>query len=315
MKAVASFPHTQRKKAGGYQAKDNFQFMLMVLPTLVLLLLFHYLPMFGVVIALQDFSPAKGFFGSQFVGLKNFEFFFKSQDAGRVIGNTVSYALIFLALDNALAIGLALMFYCLKSNIGVKVYNTVMILPRFLSMVIISFIVLSLLNVRSGVVNQVLAALGGKKIQWYSRAQYWPYILTLVHEWASVGMGCILYYATLMGVDEGLFEAAMLDGANRRQQLWHVAIPHLVPVIMIKLILGMGSIFQGDFGLFYQVPRNIGLLYRTTDVINTYVFRAMMGGDLEKSAAIGLFQSLVGMAMVILTNLIVRKVSPEQSLF
>lgn len=186
---------------------------------------------------------------------------------------------------------------------------------RFERMVIISFIVLSLLNVRSGVVNQVLAALGGKKIQWYSRAQYWPYILTLVHEWASVGMGCILYYATLMGVDEGLFEAAMLDGANRRQQLWHVAIPHLVPVIMIKLILGMGSIFQGDFGLFYQVPRNIGLLYRTTDVINTYVFRAMMGGDLEKSAAIGLFQSLVGMAMVILTNLIVRKVSPEQSLF
>ena len=133
MKAVASFPHTQRKKAGGYQAKDNFQFMLMVLPTLVLLLLFHYLPMFGVVIAFQDFSPAKGFFGSQFVGLKNFEFFFKSQDAGRVIGNTVSYALVFLALDNALAIGLALMFYCLKSNIGVKVYNTVMILPRFLS--------------------------------------------------------------------------------------------------------------------------------------------------------------------------------------
>ena len=118
-----------------------------------------------------------------------------------------------------------------------------------------------------------------------------------------------------MGVDEGLFEAAMLDGANRRQQLWHVAIPHLVPVIMIKLILGMGSIFQGDFGLFYQVPRNIGLLYKTTDVINTYVFRAMMGGDLEKSAAIGLFQSLVGMVMVILTNLIVRRISPEQSLF
>ena len=207
------------------------------------------------------------------------------------------------------------MFYCLKSNVCVKVYNTVMILPRFLSMVIISFIVLAMLNVRSGVINQGLVALGLKKVQWYSKPQYWPYILTFVHEWAGVGMGCILYYATLMGVDEGLFEAAMLDGANRRQQLWYVAIPHLVPVIMIKLILGMGSIFQGDFGLFYQVPRNIGLLYKTTDVINTYVFRAMMGGDLEKSAAIGLFQSLVGMAMVILTNLIVRRISPEQSLF
>ena len=304
-----------KRRSGGYHVKDNLQFLLMVLPTLVLLLLFHYLPMFGVVIAFQDFSPAKGFFGSEWVGLKNFEFFFKSQDAGRVIGSTVAYALTFLAMDNVLAIGLSLMFYCLKSNVCVKVYNTVMILPRFLSMVIISFIVLAMLNVRSGVINQGLVALGLKKVQWYSKPQYWPYILTFVHEWAGVGMGCILYYATLMGVDEGLFEAAMLDGANRRQQLWHVAIPHLVPVIMIKLILGMGSIFQGDFGLFYQVPRNIGLLYKTTDVINTYVFRAMMGGDLEKSAAIGLFQSLVGMVMVILTNLIVRRISPEQSLF
>ena len=304
-----------KRRSGGYHVKDNLQFLLMVLPTLVLLLLFHYLPMFGVVIAFQDFSPAKGFFGSEWVGLKNFEFFFKSQDAGRVIGNTVAYALTFLAMDNVLAIGLSLMFYCLKSNVCVKVYNTVMILPRFLSMVIISFIVLAMLNVRSGVINQGLVALGLKKVQWYSKPQYWPYILTFVHEWAGVGMGCILYYATLMGVDEGLFEAAMLDGANRRQQLWHVAIPHLVPVIMIKLILGMGSIFQGDFGLFYQVPRNIGLLYKTTDVINTYVFRAMMGGDLEKSAAIGLFQSLVGMVMVILTNLIVRRISPEQSRF
>ena len=304
-----------KRRSGGYHVKDNLQFLLMVLPTLVLLLLFHYLPMFGVVIAFQDFSPAKGFFGSEWVGLKNFEFFFKSQDAGRVIGNTVAYALTFLAMDNVLAIGLSLMFYCLKSNVCVKVYNTVMILPRFLSMVIISFIVLAMLNVRSGVINQGLVALGLKKVQWYSKPQYWPYILTFVHEWAGVGMGCILYYATLMGVDEGLFEAAMLDGANRRQQLWYVAIPHLVPVIMIKLILGMGSIFQGDFGLFYQVPRNIGLLYKTTDVINTYVFRAMMGGDLEKSAAIGLFQSLVGMAMVILTNLIVRRISPEQILF
>ena len=304
-----------KRRSGGYHVKDNLQFLLMVLPTLVLLLLFHYLPMFGVVIAFQDFSPAKGFFGSEWVGLKNFEFFFKSQDAGRVIGNTVAYALTFLAMDNVLAIGLALMFYCLKSNVCVKVYNTVMILPRFLSMVIISFIVLAMLNVRSGVINQGLVALGLKKVQWYSKPQYWPYILTFVHEWAGVGMGFILYYATLMGVDEGLFEAAMLDGANRQQQLWYVAIPHLVPVIMIKLILGMGSIFQGDFGLFYQVPRNIGLLYKTTDVINTYVFRAMMGGDLEKSAAIGLFQSLVGMAMVILTNLIVRRISPEQSLF
>ena len=304
-----------KRRSGGYHVKDNLQFLLMVLPTLVLLLLFHYLPMFGVVIAFQDFSPAKGFFGSEWVGMKNFEFFFKSQDAGRVIGNTVAYALTFLAMDNVLAIGLSLMFYCLKSNVCVKVYNTVMILPRFLSMVIISFIVLAMLNVRSGVINQGLVALGLKKVQWYSKPQYWPYILTFVHEWAGVGMGCILYYATLMGVDEGLFEAAMLDGANRRQQLWHVVIPHLVPVIMIKLILGMGSIFQGDFGLFYQVPRNIGLLYKTTDVINTYVFRAMMGGDLEKSAAIGLFQSLVGMVMVILTNLIVRRISPEQSLF
>lgn len=294
---------------------DNLQFLLLVSPALALMLLFNYFPMFGTVMAFQKFVPVKGFLGSRWVGLKNFEFFFKSADALHVIGNTVKYALSFLVLDNVTSIILALMFYCMASRIGVKVYNTIVILPRFMSAVIISFIVLALLNVKSGLFNQIIVALGGEKIQWYSEPKYWTYILTTVHVWSSVGMGSILYYATLMGVDDALFEAATLDGANRMQQLWHVAVPHLIPIVVIKLILGMGQIFQGDFGLFYQVPRNIGLLYSATDVINTYTFRYMITGNLEKSTAIGLFQSLVGMIMVILTNLVVRKVSPEQSLF
>ena len=301
--------------AASAERKETFHLDLMSLPGVLLLVVFNYLPMIGIVIAFKDYNPNLGIWGSAWNGLDNFKFFFTSQDAARTIRNTLMYSSSFLILDLICAVGLALMFYNLRSKRALKFYNTVVILPRFMSPVIIAFIVYIILNPSYGLLNQLIIALGGSKIQWYSNSKYWPAILTITHIWQTVGMNCIIYYASLMSLDDSLLEAARLDGANKWQETWHVVIPHLIPVMVISTILGLGSLFQGDFGLFYQVPKDVGLLYPTTDVINTYTYRALQSGSFGKSTAVSLFQSTMGCLMVLITNGIVRKVSPENSLF
>lgn len=301
--------------AASAERKETFHLDLMSLPGVLLLVVFNYLPMIGIVIAFKDYNPNLGIWGSAWNGLDNFKFFFTSQDAARTIRNTLMYSSSFLVLDLICAVGLALMFYNLRSRRALKFYNTVVILPRFMSPVIIAFIVYIILNPSYGLLNQLIIALGGSKIQWYSNSKYWPAILTITHIWQTVGMNCIIYYASLMSLDDSLLEAARLDGANKWQETWHVVIPHLIPVMVISTILGLGSLFQGDFGLFYQVPKDVGLLYSTTDVINTYTYRALQSGSFGKSTAVSLFQSTMGCLMVLITNGIVRKVSPENSLF
>lgn len=295
--------------------RRNFKLTMLALPGILLLFVFNYLPMFGVVLAFKDFNPNRGIWGSEWVGFKNFEFFFKSQDAKRVIGNTVGYGLLFLIVDLIVAVTLALMFYKLTSKKALKVYNTVVILPRFMSSVLVAFVAYLILSPSYGVLNSIIEAFGGEPISWYADAKYWPWILTITHIWQTMGMNCIIYYASLMSVDDNLLEAAAIDGANAWQQIWNVLVPHLVPLMIINTILGIGSIFAGDFGLFYQTPKDVGLLYSTTDVISTYTYRALQEGALDKSAAVGLFQSIAGMIMVLITNGIARKVSPESSLF
>ena len=295
--------------------KDNIALSLIALPGVLLVFIFCYLPLPGIAIAFKNFNPNLGIWGSEWSGFKNFEFFFTSQDAARTISNTLFYSVLFLVVDLVAAVTLALMLYNLKSKGALKFYNTVVILPKFMSMVIVAFIVYLILNPTSGILNQIIVAFGGEKIQWYSESKYWPYILTITHVWKTVGMNCVLYYATLMGVDDTLLEAARLDGATKWQETWHVVIPHLIPVMVIATILAIGDLFTGDFGLFYQVPKNVGLLYPTTDIINTYTFRAMMSGSMAKSAAVGLFQNGVGLVLVVGVNAIVRKISPEHSLF
>lgn len=306
---------TKNKQLSKVKRRETFHLDLMVLPGFLLLLVFNYLPMLGLPIAFKDYNPNLGIFGSPWNGFENFRFFFESQDAVRTIRNTLMYSVTFLVLDLVCGVGLALMFYNLRSRKALKFYNTVVILPRFMSAVIIAFIVYIILNPSYGLMNQVIVALGGTKVQWYSEAAYWPFILTITHIWSSVGMNSIIYYASLMSLDESLLEAARLDGASKWQETWYVVIPHLIPVMVINTILAIGRLFQGDFGLFYQVPKNVGLLYETTDVINTYTYRALQSGALEKSTAVGLFQSLVGCILVIVTNKIVQKISPENSLF
>lgn len=304
-----------RNRVSKVTRKESLSLTVLALPGIVLLFIFNYLPMAGVVIAFKDYRPLKGILGSDWCGLDNFKFFFLSQDAVRTIRNTLGYSILFIVAGLFASVTLALMFYNLRSPKMLKFYNTVVILPKFLSVVIISFLVYTILNPSYGLLNSIIVSLGGTKIQWYSEAKYWPVILLVTQIWRTVGMSSVIYYAALMGLDEGLLEAAQLDGANKWHQIIHIMIPHLVPTMVISTILNIGHIFSGDFGLFYQVPKNQGLLYPTTDIINTYVYRALQAGSMAKSTAVGLFQSVAGFIMVVLTNWIVRKVSPENSLF
>lgn len=295
--------------------KYNLTLLGLCVPGLLCLFIFSYLPMAGIVIAFKDYVPLKGLFGSEWVGLKNFEFFFKSQDLFRTIRNTVLYSIEFLALDLILGVLIALLLYFMRSRIGVKVYHTIMLIPKFLSIVIVSFISYSFLSPSFGVLNQIITYFGKEPVAWYSHSQYWPWILTIVHIWMALGSGCLYYYAALTGIDPSLFEAAEIDGANTLQKTWYVAIPELVPIMILTTILGIGNLFSGDMGLFYQVPRQQGVLFETTDIINTYTYRGLLGGDMSRSAAVGLFQSVVGFVLVITTNTIVRKIRPENALY
>ncbi len=314
--ATKGATYTGKKKRLNHTFRDNMELSLLALPGIILFFIFNYLPMYGIIVAFKRFNPNAGIWHSEWVGIKNFEFFFTSQDAWRITRNTVLYSLDFMTLGLVCAVAIALLLYNLKSRIGVKVYNTVMILPKFLSMVLISFIVYSILNPTSGILNQFIKALGGKgDTDWYSKPEAWPIILTVVHIWQVVGMNSIVYYAALMGIDDSLFEAAKIDGATKWEQTRYISIPHLTNIMVITTILAFGNLFNGDFGLFYQTTRDVGTLYPTTDIISTYTFRGLMGGNMEVAAAVGLFQSVVGLILVVSANLIVKKISPENSLF
>lgn len=295
--------------------RESINMGALAVPGVLLLLIFNYAPMFGIVIAFKRYVPLKGIWGSQWCGLDNFKFFFTSQDALRTIRNTMCYNIAWMIIGTIASVGLALMFYHLRSRRALKTYNTIMIFPKFLSTVILAFLAEIFLHPRFGLINTVLGNLGMKKPDWYAVPSVWPVVLTVVQLWATVGMASVIYYAALMSLDDGLLEAATLDGASRWQKIWHVMIPHLTPIIIIQNILSIGNIFNGDFGLFYQVPKNSGILYPTTDIINTYTFRALQSGDMSKSAAVGLAQSVAGLIMVLLANAIVKKISPDDAMF
>jgi len=295
---------------------ENIELTILAVPAIVLLFIFNYLPMFGVTVAFKNFNPNLGIWKSPWVGLDNFKFFFESQDALRVTSNTIFYSLNFMITGLIFAVAVALLLYNLKNRASIKIYNTIMLLPKFLSMVLIAFIVFAVLNPVSGVLNRTIQAFGGEgNTDWYSVPNAWPGFLTAINLWQSVGTNSIIYFASLVAIDEALFEAARIEGANKWQETIYISIPHLIPIMIITTILAFGNIFTGDLGLFYQTTQNVGTLYPTTDIISTYVFRGLNDGNINVSAAVGLFQSVVGLVMVVLVNLIVKKISPENSLF
>ena len=288
----------------------------MIILPLIHIFIFCYLPMFGVIIAFKDYRYARGIFGSKWVGLKNFEIFWKSNDIWKIVGNTIWLNLSFMFLLIIAGVILAVLLFELKNSTALKVYHTTMITPHFVSWVIGGYVVYALLSPETGAINGILKGLGIAPVQWYAEARLWPGILAIANTWKHVGMRSILYYAALMGVDPTLFEAAEMDGANKIQKIWYISIPSIKSLIIMMSILALGGIFSADFGLFYSVPMNSGLLYETTDVIDTYIFRALKEvGDVGMSSAVGLFQSVVGFVTVVTTNTIVNKIDSDSALF
>ena len=295
--------------------RDNMTLFSMSLPALVCVIIFGYLPMVGILIAFKDYVPRLGILGSKWVGLDNFKFIFQTQDLKRILRNTLAYSFWFLAVDTVMGPLYALLMYHLKSRRAGKAYQTIMQLPRFFSIVIVSYITYAFLSPSYGIINQAITALGGEAVEWYREPGYWPLILTIVRQWMGIGAGFLIYYSTLLGVDEALFDAATVDGANVWQKCWHVALPAMKPLICLNLIFGVGGVLGSNFGLHYNITQSSGFLFETTDVLGTYVYRGLMSGELSRSTAVGLLTSVCGLILLLTTNAIVRKVSPENSMF
>lgn len=287
---------------------------LMMLPGLVYLFINNYMPLPGLIVAFKNYNAKKGIYGSEWAGLKNFEYLFKN-DAWTITRNTVLYNVAFIIVNTVLAIFVAII---LSELVGKrkKIYQSVILLPNLISSVIIGYLVFAFFSVENGFVNNTILPLFGiEPISWYGEPKYWPFILVFVNAWRMIGYNCIIYLSTIMGIDKSIYESARLDGATKWQQIKRVTIPLLKPTIVMLTLMAVGRIFYSDFGLFYQVPMNQGALYATTNTIDTYVYRGLLQlGNISMSAASGLYQSVVGFILVLSANLLVRKLDPESAL-
>ena len=297
--------------------KEYWPLYLMMLPALLYLLINNYIPMAGMVIAFKKLNFAKGIWASPWAGLKNFKFLFASKDAWVITRNTLLYNVAFIFVNMVIGIAIAILITEVKNTKIKKIYQSAILLPFLMSMVILSYIVYALLSAENGLVNNsILPLFHIDPIQWYQKPKYWPAILIIANCWKGVGYGCLIYIAALIGIDPSFYEAARLDGASKWQEITKITLPSLVPTIITLLLLSIGRIFYSDFGLFYQVPMNSGVLFPTTNVIDTYVYRALIEqGNISMSSAAGVYQSLVGFCVVMLSNWIVRRVDKDQALF
>lgn len=294
----------------------EIQVYTMCLVPMLLIFIFNYLPMGGTIIAFKDYKFNKGIFGSEWVGFRNFEFFVTSSEFVRLLRNTLGMNFVFIITGTLSSLILAFILYDLKSRRATKTFQTMLITPNFLSWVVVSYMVYAFLHPQNGILNQFLAHLGIDPIDWYNKPNAWPFILTIATIWKNVGMDSVVYYAALMGTDSSIVEAARVDGASKMQINFKIILPTLIPIITVLTILKIGNIFRADFGLFYQLPRQVVALYPTTDVIDTYIFRVMREiGDMGMSTAVGLLQSVVGCVLVIFTNHCVKKIDDSMSLF
>lgn len=292
-------------------------FYLMMLPGLLYFLINNYLPMAGIVVAFKKVNYKLGLFASPWNGFKNFEFLFKSGSLWTMIRNTVLYNCVFIILGTVLAIAVAILLNEIRKKFASRVYQTLILLPYLMSMVIVSYLVFAFLSGESGFVNNtILPALGIQPVSFYQEQKYWPFILTFVHLWKGIGFNSIVYFAAVVGISEEQYEAARVEGATKLQQIRYITLPGLKPTVITMFILSVSKVFFSDFGLFYQVPKNSGILYPVTQTIDTYVYTALMNNNNPgMSAAAGLIQSVVGCILVILANALIRKISKEDAMF
>lgn len=295
--------------------KKSWGLIFLALPGTILLFIFSYIPLYGLILPFKNYRYDLGFFNSPWSGFTNFEFLFKGNVVFRVIRNTLGYNFVFIVIGTFMSVAFALMLFELGKR-SVKIYQTMMFIPYFISWVVASFAFRALFDMEYGVLNKILATVGKEPILWYNETKYWPFILVVVAVWKGLGYSSIIYYSALMGVEREMYEAAEIDGANKLQQVLSISVPMIRPIISMMVILQIGKIFYSDFGLFYNVTMNSSLLYPVTDVIDTFVYRSLIDlGDIGMASAAGFVQSVVGFVLVLITNFIVKRNNSENALF
>ncbi len=296
--------------------RKNGVLTLLAVPALILMVLFRYLPIGGIILAFKRFSIPKGIFGSPWIGFNNFKFLFLTKDAFIITRNTLCYNVVFIVLNLICAVTLAIALNELLNKKAAKIYQTVFMAPYFLSWVAISFIAFAFLNKDGGLLNMLLRKTGAAEISWYSETAYWPLIIIIAQLWKNLGYATVMYLSSLVNIPQELYEAALVDGATKWQQICKITLPALRPMMIILTIIAIGRIFYSDFGLFYQLPRNSGPLFDVTNVIDTYVYRTLKDlNDIGMAAAANLYQSLLGFLMIMGSNAIIIKIDSDSALF
>ncbi len=302
--------------------KDDTELTLLGLPAAIWYLVFCYLPMFGLIIAFKNFkiTPGKGFIysllNSDWAGFSNFTFFLSNNTFTMLLRNTILYNFVFIVLGIIIPVTLALIISQLYNKFFSRVYQTVLFFPHFMSWVVVSYFVFAFLNPDKGLANAILTFFGGEKILWYSQPKYWPFILTIMQVWKTMGYSMVVYLASITAIDKELYEAAVLDGADKWQQAKYITLPLLKPVIIMMFILNVGRIFYSDFGLFYQVTQGVpNSLTNVASTFDTYIYLALQSNaNIGKTAAAGLFQSICCCFTVLIANFIVSKIDEDSAI-
>ncbi|WP_342759710.1 ABC transporter permease [Kineothrix sedimenti] len=311
---------TKRKKR--HWTKNDTELSILALPTTVWYILFCFLPMFGLVIAFKNYKITGGksfiynVIHSEWAGFKNFEFLIKSNDLYIILRNTILYNLTFIVLGMVLSVGMAIMISLLHNKRKSKVYQTLMFFPYFMSWVVVAYFLDAFLNQSNGLVNGMIRDAGNTPIQWYMKAGLWPFILIFMYLWKSTGYNMIIYLSSITGIDTTLYEAAVVDGANKRQQVWYITLPCLKNVIIMMFILNVGKIFYSDFGLFYQLSQGAsGSIFNATATIDTYVFNALQSATpIGMTSAATFFQSVACCITILVANAIVKKIDEDSAI-
>jgi putative aldouronate transport system permease protein len=310
--ALAPPPGRFAQRLAGLQGQKfqrNLTWFLMALPALIWIFIFKYVTLFGIWIAFTNYKARRGVFGSDFVGLKNFEFLFSTDTALRAARNTVVLNLLFITVGLLFALFVAWLLFEVYTSALTKYYQTLLLLPRFISWVIASYFVFALLSTDGGIINGILRSLGTEPVNWYTSPQYWPAILLLSSLWNSIGISSLIYLAGMLAIDPQLYEAARIDGANKWQQFSRITFPMVLPLVVINVLLATAHIFSADFGLFFQIPRDQPLLYPITDVLDTFIYRSLLvTQNVSMAAAAQFYQSVVGFVLVITINWVVRRI-------
>jgi len=306
-----------RKRSLNSILKHYWMFYLMLLPGVAIFIINNYIPMAGIIIAFKNVNYEIGILNSPWVGLSNFKYLFRSPDSYIIIRNTLLYNSAFILLNMTIPLAFAILLNELKNRFLSKTYQTIMFLPYFLSYIVISYLVFGFMSDEHGYLNgTLLPALGLEPVRWYFTQEVWPIILPIINTWKGMGYYTVIYLAAIIGIDDEYYEAATIDGASKWQQIASITLPLLKPILTIMTLLQIGRIFNADFGLFFQVPRESGVLFPVTNVIDTYVYRTFLSvGDIGLSSAAGLFQSVVGFILVFFSNWVVRRFNSENALF